>query len=120
MGFVGFDCRCNYIKAAAGVAVVTVTFLGFGMLFGHLDRQTAARVVLDIFIPFGAPMFARELTALARDGEASELGQFAADGLPQQPTVPKNAPVAIPMQGRRCRRISYIGAVERITAIPPD
>jgi type IV secretion system protein VirB2 len=86
-------------SAATGVAVVAVAFLGFRMLFGHLDWRTAARVVLGIFILFGAPMIARELMALKRDGEASKSGQMAAGGIPQQPVVPENASVVDPYAG---------------------
>lgn len=86
-------------SVATGVAVLAVAFLGFGMLFGHLDWRTGARVVLGIFILFGAPMIARELMALARDGEAAETGKVAAGALPQQPAVPKNAPAADPYAG---------------------
>ena len=84
---------------ATGVAVLAVAFLGIGMLFGHLDWRTGARVVLGIFILFGAPMIAHELMTLARNGEADGSGQVASGGIPQQPVVPKNAPVADPYAG---------------------
>ena len=84
---------------ATGVAVLAVAFLGFGMLAGRIVWQTCARVVLGIFILFGAPMIARELMTLGRDGEAVASGQLAADGLPQEPAVPKNAQVADPYAG---------------------
>ena len=86
-------------SVATGVAVLAVAFSGFGMLFGHLDWRTGTRVVLGIFILFGAPMIARELMALGRNGDAVESGQLAAEGIPQQPAVPKNAPVADPYAG---------------------
>lgn len=86
-------------SVATGVAVLAVAFLGFGMLFGHLDWRTGARVVLGIFILFGAPMIARELAGLARGGEMAQSDQVAAEGLPPQPAVPTNAPVADPYAG---------------------
>jgi type IV secretion system protein VirB2 len=86
-------------SVATGVAVLAVAFLGFGMLFGHLDWRTGARVVLGIFILFGAPMIAQELAGLARGDAAKAPGQVAADGVPRQPTVPENAPVADPYAG---------------------
>jgi type IV secretory pathway VirB2 component (pilin) len=52
-------------SVATGTGVLAVTFLGFGMLFAHLDWRTRVRVVLGIFILFGAPIIARELMALA-------------------------------------------------------
>ena len=86
-------------SVATGVAVLAVAFLGFGMLLGHLDWRTGARVVLGIFILFGAPRIALELMALARNGEAAESGQVVAGGIPQQPILPKNMPVADPYAG---------------------
>jgi type IV secretion system protein VirB2 len=86
-------------SVATGLAVLAVAFLGFGMLLGHLDWRTGTRVVLGIFILFGAPMIARELAGFARSGEAAESGQVAAGAIPQQPALPKNAPVADPYAG---------------------
>lgn len=86
-------------SVATGVAVLAVAFLGFGMLFGHLDWRTGTRVVLGIFILFGAPMIARELAGFARSGEAAESGQVASGAILQQPAAPKNAPVADPYAG---------------------
>ena len=86
-------------SVATGVAVLAVAFLGFGMLAGRIDWRTGVRVVLGIFILFGAPIIARELMALGRGGDAVESGQLAAGGIPQQPAVPENAPVADPYAG---------------------
>lgn len=86
-------------SVATGVAVLAVAFLGFGMLAGRIDWRTGVRVVLGIFILFGAPMIARELMTLGRNGGAVESGQLATGGIPQQPVVPKNAPVADPYAG---------------------
>jgi type IV secretion system protein VirB2 len=86
-------------SVASGVAVLAVAFLGFGMLAGRIDWRTGVRVVLGIFILFGAPMIARELAALARGDAAITTDQAAADRIPRQPTVPENAPVADPYAG---------------------
>jgi type IV secretion system protein VirB2 len=88
-------------SVATGVAVLAVAFLGFGMLFGHLDWRTGARVVLGIFILFGAPTIARELMTLAHDEQAARNTPSVASEIPQQPEVPKNAPVADPYAGAR-------------------
>jgi type IV secretion system protein VirB2 len=84
---------------ATGVAVLAVAFLGFGMMFGHLDWRTGTRVVLGIFILFGAPMITRELAALARGDEVAAPGQVAVGAVPSRPAVPKNAPAADPYAG---------------------
>jgi type IV secretion system protein VirB2 len=86
-------------SVATGAAVLAVAFLGFGMLFGHLDWRTGARVVVGIFILFGAPMIARELAALARDGNEAETGYGATAGIPQTNAIPKNASAADPYAG---------------------
>ena len=86
-------------SVATGVAVLAVAFLGFGMLFGHLDWRTGARVVLGIFILFAAPMIARELAALARDGTGAETGHVATAGITQTNAIPKNASAADPYAG---------------------
>lgn len=84
---------------ATGVAVLAVAFLGFGMLFGHLDWRTGTRVVLGIFILLGAPMIAQVLAALARDGIGAERDQVAVEGIPQTPAVSKNRSAADPYAG---------------------
>ena len=86
-------------SVATGVAVLAVAFLGFGMLSGRIDWRTGVRVVLGIFILFGAPLIARELMALGRNGDAVETGQLDAGRIPQHPVGPKNAPVADPYAG---------------------
>lgn len=86
-------------SVATGLAVLVVSFLGFGMLAGRIDWRTGARVVLGIFILFGAPMIVRELMALGPNGDAVKPGQLATGGIPQQPTVPNNAPEADPYAG---------------------
>lgn len=86
-------------SVATGVAVLAVAFLGFGMLAGRIDWRTGVRVVLGIFILFGAPMIARELMALGRNGDTVESSQVTAGGIQQQPTVPENASVADPYAG---------------------
>lgn len=86
-------------SVATGAAVLAVAFLGLGMLSGHLDWRTSARVVLGIFILFGSPMIARELAALARDGTGAETGQVATGGTPQTHAVPKNPSAADPYAG---------------------
>ena len=86
-------------NVATGVAVLAVAFLGFGMLFGYLDWRTGARVVLGIFILFGAPMIARELAALAHGDGIAAPDRVATGGKPRQPSVPENAPVPDPYAG---------------------
>jgi type IV secretory pathway VirB2 component (pilin) len=86
-------------SVVTGAAVLAVAFLGFGMLFGHLNWRTGARVVLGIFILFGAPKIARELMALARDGTEAGAGQVARGGIPQTPVGPKNASASDPYAG---------------------
>lgn len=86
-------------SVATGAAVLAVAFLGFGMLFGHLDLRIGARVVVGIFILFGAPMIAGELAALARDSTGAETAPVAAVGIPQTPAVPKNTSAADPYAG---------------------
>jgi type IV secretion system protein VirB2 len=85
-------------SVATGVSVLAVAFLGFGKMFGHLDWRTGERVALGMIILFGAPIIAREPAGLARGGEALP-DQVVAGAIPQQPTVPKNAPLADPYVG---------------------
>lgn len=56
-------------SVATGVAVLAVAFLGFGMLTGRIDWRTGARVIVGIFILFGAPVIVQELrNAVSGDG----------------------------------------------------
>lgn len=58
----------TYLGVIARVSVIpvlAVAFLGFGMLAGRIDWRTGVRVVVGMFILFGAPMIVRELMALA-------------------------------------------------------
>lgn len=86
-------------SVATGVAVLAVAFLGFAMLVGRLDWRTCARVVLGIFILFGAPMIARELAELVQGGGTGGPYIAAPRAIQQQPNVPKDAPVADPYAG---------------------
>ena len=86
-------------SVATGIAVLAVAFVGFGLLGGRLNWRTGARVVMGVFIPFGAPMIARELMSLARDGEASASEQVAATPIPPSPQVPAKALVYDPYAG---------------------
>ena len=90
-------CGVGYLGVVASVTVIAGTVIG--MLTGRIDWRTGVRVVLGIFILFGAPIIARELMALGRNGDAVESGQLASGGIPQPPVVPKNAPVADPYAG---------------------
>lgn len=86
-------------SAATGVAVLAVAFLGYGMLMGRLDWRTGLRVVLGIFILFGAPMIVRELTGAVRGGESAVPEQIATGPIAPQPEVPQNAPDNDPYAG---------------------
>lgn len=91
-------------SVATGIAVLAVAFLGVGMLAGRLDWRTGLRVVLGVFILFGAPMIARELAALARDDAAAAPDAVAAGEVPPQPALPANAPDADPYAGAAMTR----------------
>jgi type IV secretion system protein VirB2 len=91
-------------SVATGVAVLAVAFLGFGMLFGHLDWRTGARVVLGIFILFGAPMIARELAGLGRGGEVAAPDPIASESIPAQPEVPAKVANPDPYAGAAIAR----------------
>ena len=76
-----------------------IAFMGFQLMFGHLDWRTGLRVVLGIFILFGAPMIARELMALAGGSDVAVPGGLANAGALAQPVVPDDAPVSDPYAG---------------------
>lgn len=86
-------------SVTTGVAVIAVAFLDFGLMFGHLDWRTGVRVVLGMFIVFGAPMIAAELAGLGRGFVTAQSDTSTAQMLPSQPAIPKNAPVADPYAG---------------------
>ena len=86
-------------SVSTGVAMLAVAFLGLGMLFGHLDWRTVTRVVLGLFILFGATGIARELASLAQGGEDAETRQFANHSNPDQPSVYDNEAIADPYAG---------------------
>ena len=86
-------------SVATGIAVLAVAFVGFGLLGGQLNWRTGARVVMGVFILFGAPMIAQELMSLARHGDASTVEQIAKTPLPPSPPVPAHAPVYDPYAG---------------------
>jgi type IV secretory pathway VirB2 component (pilin) len=73
-------------SVATGVAVLAVAFVGFGMLAGRLDWRTGARVVLGIFILFGAPAIVQGLrSAVSEDGGAAP----APDNFSREQAAPK-------------------------------
>lgn len=86
-------------SVATAVAVLAVAFLGYGMLAGRLDWRSGLRVVLGIFVLFGAPMIVRELTGAVRGVESAAPEQVATGAIPPQPEVPKNAPENDPYAG---------------------
>lgn len=84
--------------AAISIAVVAVGGIGLAMLLGRFDLRLAGRTVLGIFIIFGAPVIAYEIT------QSSTARQTALDvaitvNAPAAPTMPKNAPVNDPYAG---------------------
>ena len=78
------------------LATISVAWLGFEMLSGRVSMKSAGRVVLGIFILFGAKAIAQELRGLA--SEAGEnRGQVVflpAPGLPppRLPAPPSQNP----------------------------
>jgi type IV secretory pathway VirB2 component (pilin) len=93
-------------SVATGVAVLAVAFVGFGMLAGRLDWRTGARVVIGIFILFGAPMIVQGLRdAVSGDGRAvpdpvvAERTQAA----PEVPELKRSADPFDPYAGQQER-----------------
>jgi type IV secretion system protein VirB2 len=93
-------------SVATGVAVIAVAFLGFGMLTGRVDWRMGARVVLGIFILFGAPIIAQGLqSAVSHDGQAAP-GPMAANrkqAAPKVPDLKRSADPFDPYAGQRQR-----------------
>jgi type IV secretion system protein VirB2 len=87
-------------SAATSIAILAVATLGLGMLWGRFDLRSAGRVTLGVFILFGAPLMAYQMTGSLRGGGAS-APDFARDQVPVQaaPQMPKNAPVNDPYAG---------------------
>jgi type IV secretion system protein VirB2 len=89
-------------SVATGVAVLALAFLGFGMLSGRLDWQTGLRVVLGVFILFGAPSIARELASLGRGAEVPALASSNSQLPPFEPV--RGAPDPDPYAGAAMTR----------------
>lgn len=83
-------------SVATGVAVLAVAFLGFGMLAGRLDWRTGLRVVLGVFILFGAPMIVQGLMGAMRDTESAAPDQAFRDKIPPAPKTPDLTPRSDP------------------------
>jgi type IV secretion system protein VirB2 len=57
------------------VGIIAVVMIGIAALSGHLNKFQLLRVVLGLFIVFGAPQIARELIKFGEDRKA----QMASD-----------------------------------------
>lgn len=90
-------------SVATGVAVLAVAFVGYGMLAGRLDWRTGLRVVLGVFILFGAPLLVRELTGAVRGGEGLRRAWSRADQS---------------RRNRRCRRMHPRMILTRVRGCP--
>ena len=87
-------------SVATSIAILAVAILAFGMLSGHLEVRTAARVALGAFILFGAPLIAYEMAnGLRGSGTAAPGIAQHAPPIPAAPQIPKNAPVNDPYAG---------------------
>lgn len=51
---------------ATAIGILSVALVGFAMLAGRVDWQRGVRVVIGLFLVFGAPAIAVELRTLAR------------------------------------------------------
>lgn len=54
---------------ATGLGVIALAYLGFTMLTGHFSLVRTFRVLIGLFIVFGAPRFVAELIGLEDTGE---------------------------------------------------
>jgi type IV secretory pathway VirB2 component (pilin) len=77
-------------SVGTAVAVVAVVWLGFAMLNGQAPPRQAVRVVLGMFILFGAPMIVREIAGAVRGGgEVTPLATVGGQAaLPSAPPTP--------------------------------
>jgi len=73
------------------IAVLGVALLGLGMLQGRLSLRAAGRVILGIFILFGAPSLVRELMDSTRNN-AAETSVGVAPAPPPPPRMPVPPP----------------------------
>jgi type IV secretory pathway VirB2 component (pilin) len=86
------------------VGVIAVAWLGFTMLTGRTPLSQAMRVVLGLFILYGAPTIARNLANLARGGRedrpiaASPSMMAPPAPLPTAPAFDPYAGAAVPGQ----------------------
>jgi len=71
------------------VAVIAIAGIGFRMLTGDASVRNGLRVVVGVFILFGAPLIARGLTALAQSDEGTTIVTQPLSPSPQtRPTNP--------------------------------
>lgn len=76
-------------SVATGVAVLAVAFLGYGMLAGRLDWRTGLRVVLGVFILFGAPMIVQGLRSTVGGNGGAAPDPAAASSEQAAPKTPE-------------------------------
>ena len=72
---------------ANGFAVVAVAALGYSLLTGQIALRRAAQVLLGLFILFGAPSIARELSANLRGDPQARPDQLGGAATPPAPTL---------------------------------
>ena len=71
------------------VAVIAVAGIGFRMLTGDASVRQGLRVVMGVFILFGAPLIARGLAELVQGGAGSSIAVTLPSTAPQaRPTNP--------------------------------
>jgi type IV secretion system protein VirB2 len=91
-------------SVATGVAVIAVAFLGFGMLTGRLDWRMGVRVMLGIFIVFGAPMITIELRSAISGNSDPALDPDVAkreEAAPKVPDLKRSADPFDPYAGQQ-------------------
>jgi TrbC/VIRB2 pilin len=72
---------------ATGLAVVAVAGLGYHLLSGQIVLRRAGQVLLGLFILFGAPTIARELSANLRGDPQAAPDQAGGAAVPPAPAL---------------------------------
>ena len=80
------------------IAVIAIAGIGYRMLTGEASVRQGLRVVMGVFILFGAPLIARELAGLARGGDDTAAAATEPPPVPSQ-VRPTNPPGFDPYAG---------------------
>lgn len=83
-------------SVGTALAMLAIAFLSIGMLNGRFEVMKTIRIIVGLFILFGAPAISEGLMMGARNGISHDR---ARDAVPPRPQIPTTVPAFDPYAG---------------------